>query len=159
MTRLVPILLAGLSGCVIYDLDPKPGEGDPGEAEPGYPGEPDDPVEDSGGPDDGERMFELSPGSAAAGTTAILHLTVEGDYALEAVEDAEFLGPVSVTAFQNEGREVLIAIRVAGDAAPGPVDLVLYEYGGRTEYLPDAFEVLPGDPSTGDDPADTGDCG
>lgn len=156
MTRLLGFaLLLPLTGCIIYDLEPKEDEGrgphhDEDDTASGFP-------DDSGDPAEAVK-FTLRPASAAAGEALIAHLTVEGDFDLDTVVDVDFSHGVGVAAMEAGEGELLLSLAIDAGAMPGLVDLVLYEADGRNEFVEGAFEVLPA--QAGEDAgSDTGDCG
>lgn len=154
--RLVFALLLPLTGCIIYDIDPKGDEG-PDHPRGGY--------DDSGlGDDDTGAVPEaaklvLDPASAPAGETLIAHLTAEGDYDLARIAEVGFSYGVTVGAMEPGDAEILLALTIDHAAVPGPVDMAITEASGRVEYYEDVFEILEPAQDGGDDGTDAGDCG
>lgn len=157
MTRLFGFaLLLPLTGCIIYDVDPKDDEG------PDRPrGDYDDsgqPGDDTGAPPEAAKLV-LDPAAAPAGQTVIVHLTAEGDYDLARIAAVAFSYGVTVGDMEPGEEEILLAITVDPTAFPGPVDMAVTEVSGRVEFYEDVFEILEPTQDGGDGGPDTGDCG
>jgi hypothetical protein len=100
--------------------------------------------------------FALAPSEAAAGTTFIASLTVEGPFDLATIESVEFTSGVQVLASENRGTELLMTIQIPDNVPEGPTDLLLRLSGDQIELFENALTVLAVDGSGGTGGTDTG---
>jgi len=143
MTRTIAltVMLAGFSGCIIYDND-SPGTAQDRDRRIG---------DDTGSVDEPNSQPEipavtlkLAPPQAEQGETFIGRITVEdGDFELSEVTDVVIYGDAIVDALVSRANEVIVSVSTMDDAAPGPVDILVELESGLAAWMPGALEIFP----------------
>ncbi len=143
MTRTIAltVILAGFSGCIIYDND-GPGTAEDRERRIGDDtGLADEPNAE---PEIPAVTLKLAPPQAESGETFIGRITVEdGDFELGEVSDVVIYGDAIVNALVARTNEVLISVSTLDDASPGPVDILVELESGLAAWMPAALEIFP----------------
>ncbi len=184
MRFALPLIGLGLAlqGCIIYDHD-CPG------CDPEHPDRPhddpwdddcdddpedpcddddtdDDPTDDTGDvelPPPPDYGFYLTPDEAEQGDVFIASLKADGEDELElaGIADIELFGDVEILAEDLRSSEILLTVQVAGDAAPGMVDLLVELDDGSASFTDGILQIFEdgsgheaGSSDDGSDPCD-----
>lgn len=110
---------------------------------------------DTGEPDPA-LLFTLSPDLVWAGETDILSLTANQSFDYAAIADLEFLGDVTICAFEAREDELLLTVSTDKLVAPGAVDLLIRMSDGENHLADDILTIEGG--VEGGEPAAAG-CG
>ncbi len=140
-TMALTLIIAGFSGCIIYDND---GTGTAQDRESRI-------GDDTGSldrPDDRPEIpavtLKLAPPQAEQGETFIGRITIEeGDFELSEVTEVVIYGDAVVDALVARSNEVLISVSTLEDASPGTVDILVELDSGLAAWMPAALEIFP----------------
>jgi hypothetical protein len=160
MRIAIPLIGLGLAlqGCIIYDhdcpgcdpdrvgegIDGRPDRDDDTGCEEPCDDDPDDTGEEELPPPPDYGLF-LTPDEAEQGEIFIASLRADGEDELDlaTVTELRIFGDVEILASDARSSEILLTVRVAPDAATGPVDLLAELDDGTATFEEGVLEIFP----------------